>query len=393
MSESAPPSSRYEDLAVEMTRDLIALDTTNPPGNEIRAAEYLLERAGELGLIADIHPLSDGRANISIALPDTDESLPTLMYCGHLDTVIIGARPWSYPPFSASIADGRIWGRGAVDMKSGVAAMIAGMAAHVESGARRTCHVRFAGLAGEEVDCYGSHSYIGQGHMDDVDALIISEPTNLRVALAHKGALRVELTVRGVAAHGAMPEAGTNAIDYMVALLAAIRDVHAIPVPHTLLTEPTLSVNRIDGGHRTNIVAESCRAELDIRTVPGQSHDEILERLRAAAASVAATRSTLEISVTTMQSVPAIECPSNHALALSAADAVYAVTDTPATFVGVPYFSDASVLSPPRSIPTLLFGPGDESLAHGVDENVEISQIVTATRVFSTIPSLIWGSR
>jgi succinyl-diaminopimelate desuccinylase len=390
MREPAPVSHRYTELAIEMTRDLIALDTTNPPGNEAAAAHYLAERARDTGLTCEIQPLSDARANIAIEIPDVvGDTRPILMYCGHLDTVSVGTKPWAHPPFSAAIADNRIWGRGSVDMKAGVAAMVAGMAASMDSDVANTCRLRFAGLAGEEVDCCGSRSYLDQGRMDDVDALVVAEPTNLRVGLAHKGALRVEIIVHGQAAHGAMPETGTNAIDFMIAALGAIRDVHTIPAQHALLSAPTLSVNRIDGGLRTNVVPDCCRAELDIRTVPGQSHQTILDRIRAATTQIANASDSLEIDVSMMQSVPAVECPADHSLARGMADALVAATGEPAMFSGMPYFSDASVLSPPRNIPTLMFGPGDETLAHSVNENVEIDQIICATKAFAALPGIV----
>jgi succinyl-diaminopimelate desuccinylase len=196
----------------------------------------------------------------------------------------------------------------------------------------------------------------------------------------------MRITVRGRSAHGAMPELGVNAITYMVELIRRLGEVDLTYVPHPYLAAPSMSVNTISGGVQSNVVADRCAADLDIRTVPGQHHGRIVASLRALAGHIESAVPDLAVDVEILQDVPPMETPEDHEIISSARRAAALVLKREPEVRGVDYFSDASVLQPATGVPTVLFGPGDERIAHQVDEYIETAAIVAAARVFSVLP-------
>jgi succinyl-diaminopimelate desuccinylase len=379
------------ELAIGLTREFVRVRTTNPPGDEVELARLLAGRAEYLGLHCEIQPLDDHRANAIVRLPGRSEA-PAVMYCGHLDTVQLGAARWDHDPLGAEIARGLMYGRGTCDMKAGLAAMLAGMAAIRASGSEPPGDLILAAVVGEEVDCLGSRALLAEGGMAGVGWLVIAEPTGLDVVVAHKGAIRLEITVFGRSAHGAMPQLGVNAISYMTELICRLDEVDLGFEPHPHLASPSVSVNTIDGGTQPNVIADRCSIGLDIRTVPGQRHERIVDSLRRLGADVESSVEGLTVMVDIRQDVPPVETPEDHPISLCAQKAAARVLGRSPAVRGVDYFSDASVLQPATGVPTILFGPGDEKIAHQVDEHVDVEAISKAARTFAVLPFLGWPS-
>src|SRR5438093_7814319 len=270
---------------VELLQQLVRTESYNPPGREQAVAETVAERARAWGLRAELVPLEQGRSNLLVSLPDEADG-PTLLFCGHLDTVPPGDQPWEHAPLSGDLVNGVLHGRGTVDMKGGLVAMLAAMRSLAAGGQRLPRRVRLAGLVGEEVDCFGAKHFLASGGMREVDWLVVGEPTNLDVVVAHRGALWLELTAHGKTAHGSMPHLGINAIDHLVELLRELRGLRFEHTPHPLLAPPTLNVGTIEGGIKTNVVPDRFRATVHLRTLPGQRHDEIVDAVLSVATSL-----------------------------------------------------------------------------------------------------------
>ncbi|HEX2171448.1 MAG TPA: M20/M25/M40 family metallo-hydrolase, partial [Dehalococcoidia bacterium] len=173
----------YADQVVELTRAMVRHDTVNPPGQEQRLAEFLAGRLRDLGLTAEVQPVAGDRANVIGRIAGTGEA-PPLILCGHLDTVPIGDAPWRFDPFGAEVAEGKIWGRGTADMKSGLAAAIvaAGKIAR-DAGGRLKGDLIVAGTAGEEVDRIGAVRLIEEGVLP-AGPLLIAEPSGNEIYTA-----------------------------------------------------------------------------------------------------------------------------------------------------------------------------------------------------------------
>jgi succinyl-diaminopimelate desuccinylase len=201
--------------AICFLQEMIRLDSTNPPGNEHRVAEWLASRLRKLDLPVKITSVGENRNNLQVRLKGTGRK--TLFFCGYMDTVSPGdLSAWTYPPFSGTVEGNRMYGRGASDMKSGLAAMVLAMESICREGIALDGDLVLLATAGEEVDSCGAREYLESVGMDGVDAIVIGEPTDRKVVAGHKGALWLEITAYGKTAHGAMPDQGINAVDHMI---------------------------------------------------------------------------------------------------------------------------------------------------------------------------------
>jgi succinyl-diaminopimelate desuccinylase len=376
---------------VDILGALIRLNSVNPPGNESPVAHYMAESLKEAGLEARTTPLAEGRANVVARLRGRG-SVPALMFCGHLDTVHPGESTWQHNPFGAEMVDGRLYGRGTSDMKGGVAAMIAAVAALGKARLSLGGDVIVWGTAGEEVDCLGARHLLANEGLKGVGALVVPEPTGLTLVTAHRGAVWLELTTRGKAAHGSMPELGINAILHMYELLERLLRHDFRYEPHPLLRPPTVNVGTLSGGTKTNVVPELCKATVDIRTVPSQSAEGILEEIQGLIVALNREVPDFHAHVEVIRDARAVTTDTGTPLVRVAQQVAHQVLGQTLEPRGVDYFTDASVLSPPTGVPTLICGPGDAAMAHQTDEYVEIDNVVQAARFYAALALELLGS-
>jgi succinyl-diaminopimelate desuccinylase len=372
------------DLVIELTRQMIRMRSVNPPGDERQVAEYLAGIATENGLEAEIQPLDEGRANCLIRLPGGDA--PDLVFTGHLDVVPPGEQAWDHDPFGADLTDGRIYGRGSADMKGGVAAILAAMIGLQRAAFRPAGDVVLAATAGEEAGLYGARAMVEQHSLDGAGYLVVAEPSDLDVFVAEKGVLWMQVHYYGRTAHGSMPWLGVNAVSAMARLIPVLESYPFSFEESPSLGEPTLSVNIIDGGNKTNVVPDHCRIVLDMRTVPSQDHALLIEAVRRRAEEVAATSSgEIRVDITVDQDDGSVETDPEEPLVEALAASVAAVTGRQPRIGGVTYATDAAVLVPGFEIPMVICGPGAPGMAHQPDEYVEVEQLVEATAVYADL--------
>ncbi|MCO1660618.1 M20/M25/M40 family metallo-hydrolase [Pseudonocardia humida] len=381
------------DLAGAVAR-LVATPSQNPPGGEDAMAAAVADMAGLWGLAARVEPVADGRSNVRVTAgdrPAVDGPEPCdVLLVGHLDTVPADPTGWTVEPFAGRVVDGNVWGRGSVDMKGGLASMLAALAALHEVAPDRAARVQLYGVAGEEVDCVGSRTVAASGRLPAAGCLVVGEPTGLRVVAAHKGALRLEVVVHGRAAHGARPELGANAVTAMAAVVTACAAVEPPALaPHPLLGPATVSVNQISGGTAANVVPDRCRATLDIRTLPGHDHDEIRRLVERAVARGLAGLDGVTGAVAVLNEAAPVATDLDDPLvaaALAAASVADGGGTGEPTAGGAAFFSDASVLQPALAgVPTILFGPGATERMHQVDEHVAVADLHTAARCYAAL--------
>jgi succinyl-diaminopimelate desuccinylase len=378
--------SAIDDATVtDLTQQLIRLDSINPPGQEQAVAHALASQARDWGLEVTTQPVFEARPNVLVRLPGTGQA-PTLLYCGHLDTVPPGEMSWEHEPLSGDLVDGRLWGRGASDMKGGLASMLVAMGALCQADLRLPGDVVLAAVVGEEVDCIGSRHYLAEGGMDGVAWLVIGEPTNLDLVIAHRGALWLEATTYGKTAHGSMPHLGTNAILHMTELIDRLRGWEHPWQVHPMFGPPTLSVNTIVGGVNTNVVPDVCRTTIDIRSLPDQDHGEILRSLADLADQLAATVADFRVEFRVLNDRPSVQTPVDDPLVPAAQRAASLAFGAERPIRGATYYTDASVLQPPTGVPTLIIGPGDDRLAHQPNEFVNVEALVSAAHFFTALP-------
>ncbi len=257
--------------AVALTRELVRFDTTNPPGAEARCVAQLARLLEDAGFALRTHELAPGRTSL-VARAGGRHDVPPLCFTGHADTVPLGARPWTRDPHAGEIADGRLYGRGSTDMKSGLAAFIAAavrLAPHLAG----TPGLVLVVTAGEETGCDGARQLAGEpGALGRAGAVVVAEPTCNEPLVGHKGALWLEARTTGVTAHGSMPERGVNAVYKAARAITRLEAFRFDAAPHPALGAPTLNVGRVAGGINVNSVPDAATIGIDVRTIPSQPH-------------------------------------------------------------------------------------------------------------------------
>lgn len=367
---------------VRVCSDLIRFNTTNPPGNEQIAAEYVADYLAPLDFTSQHLSHGENRKTV-IARRKGSGGLPGMVFNGHLDVVSVGGQEWIHPPFAGDVADGKVWGRGASDMKSGLAAMLVAVKALIQSSADLRGDLIIAATAGEELAMIGARSVCEKGVLGDVQAIVISEPTSNGVGTAERGVLWPVVTTYGKTAHGSTPHLGQNAIMMMAPLLEEFERMEIPFTPHPVLGSFTRSINTINGGVNTNVVPDRCVLTIDMRTVPGQDHAAIRRQIEAVLAEHERRRPGFRASLTVRFDVPAVETKRDDpAVQRFLAAATRGMGREPQHAV-VRFATEAAIFVPALNVPTIIFGPGDPALAHQPDEFVEIALMVEATRVFA----------
>ncbi|MEJ9230785.1 M20 family metallopeptidase [Peribacillus butanolivorans] len=370
-----------ESKSVRFLQSLIQVNSVNPQGNEKRVAEVIQTYLKSSNLQVELDDLGNDRANLFVTYPNVKPDDRYLVYSGHFDTVPTGKVEWEHDPFSGKLIDNKVFGRGATDMKSGVAAMVLALECIERAGVQLNGKLQFVGTAGEEVDGYGAKKVVEKGQIDKATALVVSEPSENELYTSHKGCLWLEIITYGKTAHGSMPDQGINAITAMNELMNRLYTYEFEYSPHPLLGYPTINIGTIEGGVKTNVVPDQCNLTLDIRTVPGQDNDSILHDIENMIKEISEkSQSTYQIKVINrMDSVSTNEFDDFVKLAVQSGKNHVNLDLRPS---GVNYYTDASVYWPHLRIPTIIIGPGNPRLAHQPDEYVEIDKFLESIRYF-----------
>jgi acetylornithine deacetylase len=377
------------DPAISLLRELVAIDSVNPslvPGakGEGAIAEVVAQHLRRIGLDVEIQDVAPGRPNV-VAVLEGRGAGRSLMLCGHVDTVGVEGMA---APFDPVERDGRLYGRGAQDMKGGVAAMI-DAARVIAAEGLPAGRLIIAAVVDEEYESLGADALVARWR---ADAAVVTEPTDMQIAIGHKGFAWFEVETRGRAAHGSRPREGRDAIMRMGRVLSELeridRALQAAP-PHPLMGTASLHASIIGGGRELSSYPDRCTLKLERRTVTGETDacvraemEGMLERLRAADAE-------FEGSMTPLFSRPSYEVPVAHELPRALLSALHSLPDSAKQslpdrerpqpdkhhdFVGMSFWTDAAVLGS-AGIPSVLFGPGGAGL-HSVEEYVEVRDVL-----------------
>ncbi|WP_422768865.1 M20 family metallopeptidase [Plantactinospora sp. WMMC1484] len=348
------------------------------PGQEREVAEYVADRLRGSGADVELQPVPDDRLNV-VARVRGGRPGPTLMLNAHLDTVPPYGMPAALRP---RVADGRLWGRGAVDMKGALAAMIAVVDLLAAPDVTFDGELLLTAVAGEENGSPGMRALVEAGVR--ADFAIVGEPTMLRVGRAHKGAMWAEATFHGVATHGSVPQDGVNAVYHAARFVTAI-ERELVPAldrrRHPLLGPATVNVGVVAGGDRPPMVPASCVVQLDRRWLPSERHDEVLAELRAVVAELRRADPRLDATVEEMPGTATfvhapLDCPPDDPYLRM----LCAVAADPEP-VGLQFWTDGALLAA-AGTPAAVCGPGDIAQAHSLREWVLVDQLGRAADVY-----------
>jgi acetylornithine deacetylase len=317
----------------------------------------------------DVFEVAPGRPNVVGVLTGRGPG-PAMMFCGHTDTVGIAGMS---EPFTAAVRDGRLYGRGSQDMKGGLAAMVAACRLVVENGGLSRGKIVVAAVVDEEHASLGAEALVGRIR---ADAAVVTEPTGLDVAIAHKGFQWVTVRTRGRAAHGSRPEEGRDAILRMGRVLGALealdRRLRQRP-PHALLGTPSLHASTIEGGREwSTYPAEAC-LQFERRTLPGEPSDVAVIEARAILEQIRRSDPEFQCEAVPEFGRDAYEIDGDHPLPKLMEESARAAGCRPRR-VGMTFWTDAAILAA-AGIPSVLFGPGGAGL-HSAEEYVVLDDVV-----------------
>lgn len=363
--------------AVALTQALVRMNTINPPGNEHQCCDYLADLLSAAGFRCERYEFAPGRTSLVAKIGGGSGKRP-LCFTGHVDVVPLGAKPWHVDPFAAEIIDGKLFGRGASDMKSGVAAFVAAaieLAPRIGDGPGLVLAI----TAAEETGCEGAFELARQhalaGVLGEAGALVVAEPTANYPLVGHKGALWLKAKTEGVTAHGSMPEYGDNAIYKAARAVSALERFEFDGGPHALMGRATLNVGTIRGGINVNSVPDAAEVGVDIRTLPGMSHAALRQRLAQHLGNEVCLAPFVDVeSVYTDPADPWIR----HVF-----EVMTPILGEAPKARSVAFFTDASALTPALGhLPTVILGPGQPELAHQTDEYCHVFRIGQAVDAY-----------
>lgn len=363
--------------------ELVRTPSINPafaggePSDERAIATRIGAMMRALGMETSEHEPEPGRVSVVGRLRGTGGGRSLMLY-GHIDTVGVTAMP---EPFAAAIHDGKLYGRGSYDMKGGVTACLAAVKAIRDAGASLRGDVLIAAVADEEVASIGMAEVLRHVR---ADAAVVTEATELRVCLAHRGFSWVEVETLGRAAHGSRFDLGIDANMRMGRFLARLdrleQELRA-RAPHPLVGPPSLHAAVLHGGTGTSTYADRCRLEVERRTIPGESEEQVLAELRAITDALAAEDATFRATVRPMLTRSSFEVDRNAAIVGAVLEAATSVLGTRPEVIGEPYWMDAALLSE-AGIDTVVIGPKGAG-AHALEEWVEIESVVQLTDILA----------
>ncbi|HEY6800184.1 MAG TPA: M20 family metallopeptidase [Agromyces sp.] len=368
-----------EATVVADAASLIVAASENPGGTEMQSVRMLEGIASRLGLRTKRHDVAPGRPNLSIT---TGPDEPGILFLGHSD-VVPGGEGWSGGPFTPRVIDGALVGRGAADMKGGLAAVVQAMGA--VTVVRPDIPMELLVTVDEEDLATGALAHVTTVEPRPYWACVVAEPTNLAVVVACRGAANFEIEVHGRAAHAGRPEDGINAI------MIATRVMKVIDENHTSmrasrsgrLGSGTWNIGRIDGGHGTSIVPDRCTLLLDRRLMPSERAADVLAWLEEATALECPDGAT--VTVRTLMEMPGFETPDTHPIVTHVVDSL-ADEQRDAPVEAWTAACEGGFMHAHHGMPTVVVGPGDlVGQAHQPDESVPIADLAAAARVYARL--------
>ncbi|HEU5210605.1 MAG TPA: M20/M25/M40 family metallo-hydrolase [Longimicrobiales bacterium] len=360
-----------EDVTAVLS-ELVSIPSVNPhlsdhpDAGETAIADHIVGWCASRGIEAWTEEAAPGRPN---AMARVGSGSPVLIFCAHIDTVAVDGM--TIEPFTPDVSDGKLYGRGAYDMKAGAAAILCALQALARDPAPGT--VMGAFVCDEEWASVGAYDFVER---HGGDACVVTEPSEGRLVLAHKGFVWLELTVHGVAAHGSRWDLGDSAIARMARVVSALDAFDGDELrerTHPLLGPASMHVSQIQGGSGISTYAAECRARVERRTLPGETPEQVLREVQDI---IASTGELADVRI--LMDRPPLVCDRDAPIATAVRDAAREMTGSEPEECGVGYWMDAAVFAS-AGIQTVNIGAGGAG-AHGAEEWVDLESVVVNAR-------------
>ena len=362
--------------AVALTKDLLHFDTVNPPGQERDCAHMAGRLLESWGFSVQFSEFEKDRTSV-IARAGGSDAKPPLCLTGHLDVVPLGTRKWSKDPFAGEADGDKLYGRGSSDMKAGVAAMLVA-ARRFAKKLNNTPGLVLVLTASEENGCVGSrHLAMLPELMGKAGAIVVGEPTSNYPMVGHKGSIKFHAAFNGVSAHGSMPQLGVNAIYKAAKAIAKLEEFQFGVKQHPVMGLPTMNVGTIEGGSGVNLVPDLATIGVDIRTVPGTNHADLLSRLKDLLS---------EGKIDVFADSEAVWTEPDEAWVQRVFEICQPILKESPVARTMPYMTDAANLRKVyNGAPTLVLGPGEAAMAHQTDEYCHMERIRQSVAIYEAI--------
>lgn len=383
------------DEMIQFTQEIIKINSVYDPGkagfNEEAVATYIADFLKQEGFEVHIENVVPGRPNI-IAFLRGKEPGKTILFEGHTDVVTAGdLEHWSHDPFGAEIVDGRIYGRGACDTKGNVAAAIFAAKAVKDSGQNFKGNILLCIPCDEEGMMIGIKDFIRRGWADHVDAAVICEPEENHICIFQKGAMRAEVRVYGKQSHGAMPLTGINPNWRLARLICELEKLEQAEKDrlgcHEFLKWPSITPTIIQsptkGEAQINVVPGEAYMTLDIRTVPGQNHNELMQKILGIYDKLGKEDPDFKATLTIIEERPWTGTSMDAPVTKAVYKAVEQVTGKEPVWQGVPGATDGTFLHALKGIPVIVIGAGDTYIPHHADEYVDIPELIETAKIYA----------
>lgn len=367
---------------IQILKDIVNIDSTN--GHEEQVANYLQKLLAEHGIESEKVKYDVDRASLVSEIGSSDEKF--LAFSGHMDVVDAGdVSKWKFPPFEATEHEGKIYGRGATDMKSGLAAMIIAMIELHEEKQKLNGKIRLLATVGEEVGELGAEQLTQKGYADDLDGLIIGEPSGHRIVYAHKGSINYTVKSTGKNAHSSMPEFGVNAIDNLLLFYNEVEKfVKSIDATNEILGDFIHNVTVIDGGNQVNSIPEKAQLQGNIRSIP-EMDNETVKQVLVKIINKLNKQENMNLELIFDYDKQPVFSDKNSDLVHIAKSVASDIVKEEIPLLGISGTTDAAEFTKAKKeFPVIIFGPGNET-PHQVNENVSIENYLEMVDVYKRI--------
>ena len=375
---------KNKDEIIQLTQKLVRVPSLSGDAQSLsQIAQIISEEMKKTGFSVELIEAEKGLTNVIGTFRGSADA-PCLLFNGHTDVVPAQVgRDWTVEPFSAEIKEGRIYGRGACDMKGGLAAMLTAPKTVFSLFPEYKGNLILTATVDEEIGGFKGLKYVvDQGIKADMG--IVCEPSDLKIVNVCKGLLQLRLRTKGKSAHGGVPEQGVNAISKMLKILSKLEEYDFKQNSHEVLGKPTLNVGRIGGGQKPNVVPDSCEAEIDIRYLPGKNHLQVIDDLEKLIGRIREKDPQIETEIEIIRYRSSLEIAKDSPVIKTIREAGKGILGKCPEFRGMITPGDSEYLVK-AGIPSVLFGPGNEHLAHSSDEWIAINDILTATKIYAAV--------
>lgn len=366
-----------------IVRDLVRIPSVNPPGEEKPVAEYLFNLLDSWGFQTRLveKPFAN-RPQVLAILPGTGER-PPLFLNGHMDVVPEGnPDEWVDPPFSGTLRDGRIYGRGSCDMKGGIGVALETARIIQQSGLERKGDLVLAFAVGEETGEPGTKTLLRESGYTEGFGIVL-EPTGFKLGVAEKGLAWFKITLAGKPAHCSIAEQGINPIDKFLILGNAIKDYDTKirERVHPLCGPAKCTMTILNAGTKENVVPESLALTLDQRMNPDETAEDVKHEIEQILKKLASADPEFSASLEITRLYESAEISPDHPHVGMMAREIEAVTGQTAEIWGTPYSTDVRNFINDAGIPAVTFGPGDIAQAHAFNEFIEVEDLAKGTKI------------